>query len=69
MSINKNRNIDSHGIIPYKVFKKDGDEIINLTSELEYFDSLSIDKTYLIEFFPNDEDIVKLVISPIKKIS
>lgn len=68
MRINKNRNINSQGIIPFKVFKKrDGDDVINLTSELEYFDLFDIDKSYLIEFFPDDEDIIKLVISPNKE--
>ena len=68
MSINKDKNIDSQGIIPFKVFKKrDGDDVINLTSELEYLDSFGIDESYLIEFFPNVQDIVKLVISPNEK--
>ena len=68
MSINKDKNIDSQGIIPFKVFKKrDGNDVINLTSELKYLDLFDIDESYLIEFFPNAQDIVKLVISPNEK--
>lgn len=66
MSINKNLNKNTNGVIPYRVLKKKEDDgkIINLESELEYFDLLSIDGSYLIDFYPDSDDKINLTISP-----
>ncbi len=65
LSIIKHLNKNSDGINPYRIVKKVEDgETINLDSELEYSDLLDIDETYVVDFYPDSEDKINLVVSP-----